>query len=182
LKVALATINDYKRDLKVVTNEPFVTTNNGLGRARKTIKGWKLKVVWTDGSSSWVPLRDLKESHLVEVAQFAVARNIVDKPAFAWWVPYTLRKKQVIISKLKACLRKMTHKYRVKMSTSVEHAFELDRSNGNTLWRNVLSKEMVNVGIAFEVLDHGCTTPIGRKNITGHLVWDLKTDFTRKAR
>ena len=64
----------------------------------------------------------------------------------------------------------------------MEHAFELDKSNGNTLWRNFLSKEMVNVGIVFKVLDQGCSAPVGWKKVTGHLVWDLKMDFTRKAR
>ena len=181
-RVALVTIDDYKRDPKLVANESFVTTNTGQRRRRKTTKGWKLRVVWSDGSTSWVPLRDLKESHPVELAEFAVARNIADEPAFAWWVPYTLRKKQVILSKLKARLRKTTHKYGVEMPTSVEHAFELDKRNQNTFWRDALNKEMVNVGIAFEVLDRGRAAPVGWKKVTGHLVWDLKMDFTRKAR
>ena len=37
-----------------------------------------------------VPLRDMKESHPVEVAHFAKARGIVNEPAFSWWVPYML--------------------------------------------------------------------------------------------
>ena len=81
-----------------------------------------------------MPLKDIKESHPVEVAEFAKARGLIDKPAFAWWVPYTLKKKDVIISKVKARLRKITHKYGIEISTSVEHAIELDRTNGNQLW------------------------------------------------
>ena len=54
--------------------------------------GWKLLVKWSDGSETWVLLKDMKESHPLEVADFAKARGIADKPAFSWWVPYQIRK------------------------------------------------------------------------------------------
>ena len=41
---------------------------------------------------------------------------------------------------------------------------------------------MYNVGVAFEILDEGAHPPHGWKQVTGHLVWDVKMDFTRKAR
>jgi Reverse transcriptase (RNA-dependent DNA polymerase) len=41
---------------------------------------------------------------------------------------------------------------------------------------------MLNFGIAFEVLPEGKDVPPGWTKVTGHLVWDLKMDFTRKAR
>jgi hypothetical protein len=53
-------------------------------------------VKWADGTESWIPLKDLKESHPIETAKFAKARSIADEPAFAWWVPYTLRKRDII--------------------------------------------------------------------------------------
>ena len=36
--------------------------------------------------------------------------------------------------------------------------------------------------MAFEILDEGVHVPHGWKQVTGHLVWDVKMDFTRKAR
>ena len=45
-----------------------------------------------------------------------------------------------------------------------------------------MTKEMFNVGIAFEILEDGKPAPIGWRKTSGHLVWDLKMDFTRKAR
>ena len=36
--------------------------------------------------------------------------------------------------------------------------------------------------MAFEILDEGAHVPHGWKQVTGHLVWDVKMDFTRKAR
>ena len=50
------------------------------------------------------------------------------------------------------------------------------------MWSDALKKEMYNVGVAFEILDEGAHTPHGWKRVTGHLVWDVKMDFTRKAR
>ena len=40
---------------------------------------------------------------------------------------------------------------------------------------------MFNVGVAFEVLDAGERAPHGWSKVTGHLVWDVKMDFTHKV-
>jgi hypothetical protein len=37
--------------------------------------------------TTWEQLADVKESNPVEVAEYAVSRNIKNKPAFNWWVP-----------------------------------------------------------------------------------------------
>ena len=41
---------------------------------------------------------------------------------------------------------------------------------------------MTNVGIAFTILDDGIKPPPGWRKAIGHLVFDVKMDFTRKAR
>ena len=177
-------IIDYERDdaVAIPKSDAYVVTRRGRKRHRRTTVGWKLLVKWSDGSESWVPLKDMKESHPVEVADFAKARGIADEPAFSWWVPYTLRKRDVIISKVKSRIRKTTHKYGIEMATSVGHAYEIDKGNGNTLWRDAIKKEMTNVGIAFEVLEEGEHAPVAWRKVSGHLVFDVKMDFTRKAR
>ena len=43
-------------------------------------------------------------------------------------------------------------------------------------------KEMYNFRVAFEIVDEGVQSPYGWKRVKGHLVWDVKMDFTRKAR
>ena len=137
---------------------------------------------WKDGSESWVPLKDLKESHPVDLAEYAKARGISDEPAFAWWVPYTMRKRDIILSAVKSRLRKTTHKYGIEIPTSQEHAYAIDDKNGNTMWRDAIKLEMHNNSIAFEVLPEGNRAPPGWNKVTGHLVFDVKMDFTRKAR
>ena len=177
-------IIDFKRDdaVAVPKSDMYVVTSRGQKKMRKTTVGWKLLVQWADDSESWIALKDMKEAHPVELAEFAKAREIADEPAFAWWVPYTMRKRDIILSKIKARIRKTTHKYGVEVPTGIEHAHRLDRENGNSLWRDALAKEMTEVGVAFEVLAEGQKAPPGWSKVTGHLVWDLKMDFTRKAR
>ena len=51
-----------------------------------------------DGSKQWYPLKDMKESYPVKVAEYAVAKIISNKPDFSWWVPYTIKNRNVIIS------------------------------------------------------------------------------------
>ena len=40
----------------------------------------------------------------------------------------------------------------------------------------------MNVGIAFHLLQHGEDPPVGYTKASGHLIFDVKMDFTRKAR
>ena len=177
-------IIDYKRDdsIAIPKADKYITTGRGQRRLRKTTAGWKLLVKWKDQSESWVKLSELKESHPVETVEFAKSRGIDDETTFAWWVPHMLRKRNAIISAMKMRLQKTTHKYGIEIPTSVEHAMEVDWKNGNTMWRDVLALEMFNVGVAFEILEEGQSAPTGWKKASRHLIWDVKMDFTWKAR
>ena len=126
-------------------------------------------VQWKDGSEQWIPLKDMKESHPVEMAKFVKARGIDNEVAFAYWVPFTLRKQDVIILAVKSHARKTTHKYGIELPTSVEHAYELDVKNGNTFWHDAIKKEMHNVGIAFEILEDNVELPVGWSNVKATL-------------
>ena len=178
-----AIVDDRRDDEKALQHhDMYVQTKNGWCHLRKTTKGLELLIKWKDKSESWIKLADTKESHPVEVDEYARARGIDKEPAFKWWVPHTLKKKQVILSALKKRIRKTTHNYGIEIPTSVEHAFELDRKNGNNLWKDALEREMYNIGVVFEILEDGETAPAGYTKVSGHLIWFVKMDFTRKAR
>ena len=95
-------------------------------------------MAWRDGSETWVPLKDIKESNPVEVAEYAKSSGIDDEAAFAWWVPYTLRKRDIIISSVKHRLRKKTQKFGIEIPISLNHAYEIDKVNGNTFWKDAI--------------------------------------------
>ena len=127
-------ISDYKKAGDAIEkSDAYVVTKRGRKRLRKSTNGWHLKVVWKDGSSQWIALKILKESNPIETAEFAIARNIQDEPAFSWWVPYVMRKRDRIISSVNSRVKKVTHKYGVEIPSSVEHCYQLDMKNGNTL-------------------------------------------------
>ena len=82
----LVSIVDHRENGHAVTKEQAeFRSKNGKKHNLGTTRGWDLQVEWRDGSTSWVPLKDSKESNPVEVAEHA-ASNLIDKePAFVWW-------------------------------------------------------------------------------------------------
>ena len=175
-------IIDHKKDGSAVAADDGFVIVNGRQCPRRTTKGWKLCVQWKDGSTSWESLKDLKESNPVEVAEYAVANKLVYEAAFNWWVPYTIKKRDRIIKANYTRYVKRTHKFGIKMPKTVERALEIDKETGTTFWRDAIAKEMRTVMPAFKFCGEGASQPVGYTAISGHVVFDVKMDFTRKAR
>ena len=114
-----------------------------------------------DGSEHWVPLKSMKEHFPVQTAEFAKSRGIHDEPDFACWVPFTLRKRDGIISAVKCRVTKLTHEYGTEVPMSIEHAIEINKKNGNRFWQEAIELEMKNVAVAFEILEDGSPAPVG---------------------
>ena len=49
---------------------------------KKTIAGWDFEVEWKDDSTSWLPLKEFKETNTVEVAEYTIVNRIDKKTAF----------------------------------------------------------------------------------------------------
>ena len=95
--------------------DKYFITRTGTRRMRNTTVGWSFLVQWGDGSRQWIDLKVLKESNPVQVGEYVIARGIADEPAFAWWVPYVMRKRDAIVSAVKSFVKKTTHKYGIEM-------------------------------------------------------------------
>ena len=176
-------IIDYESDGHAVEKgHEYVVTRRGRKRLRHTTAGWKLLVFWHSGHEEWVPLKRMKEVYPLEVADFAKAVGIDDEPAFSWWVPYTLKKRDRVISAINARMKRITHKYGIEVPRTIAEARALDAKNGNDLWEQAIRKEMYNCSIAFQILEEGQKPPPGWKKSSGHMIFDVKMDFTRKAR
>ena len=93
----------------------------------------------------------MKESNPIEVAEFSCACVIDTQPAFQWWVPYTLRKRDRIIAAVNSRVAKTTHKYGIEVPRTIAEALKLDVINGNNLWGDAIQKEMDYVKIAFDI-------------------------------
>jgi len=66
----------------------------------------------------------------------------------------------------------------------IKSALEIDKENGNSLWRDAIAKEMqAAVRIAFRMLEDGQKPPPGYQFMSCHMIFDVKLDgFKRKAR
>jgi hypothetical protein len=178
----LQEIVDHRKNGHALTaDDGFYTAKNGRRHAKQTTRGWEILVEWKDGTSSWLPMKDIKESNPLELAEYAKANKIVSEPAFAWWVQTVLRRRDRIINKVASRYWKKTHKYGVELPHSVKEALAIDDRTGTQFWRLAIEKEMKNVMAAFEFNDED-KIPIGYKHITCHMVFDIKSDLTRKAR
>ena len=130
-------IVDYKKGSNALELKDQRMVHRGKPSLRRTTVGWHLCVHWKDGSTSWEKLSDLKECYPVESAEYATAQGIDHEPAFNWWVPHVLKKRDRIISAVRrrgnARYVKRTHKFGIEVPKTVEEAYEIDKKNGNTL-------------------------------------------------
>ena len=159
--VLLKSIIDHKKDGTAVPMSDKFIELNGRKTIRKSTRGWYLCVQWRDGTTTWETMASLKESNPVEVAEFAVSQGLDNEPAFAWWVPFTLKKRDRIISGVNARYHKRTHKFGVELPKSVREAEKLDIANGNTYWQDAIAKEIKAVRIAFKILNGDEAIPPG---------------------
>ena len=179
----LAGITDHRKTEAAMSRADMWITRGSNKQMRKTTKGWQLCVEWRDGSTSWERLVDLKESNPIEVAEYATAHGIDTEPAFAWWVPFTLKRRNRIIAAVNKRYHERTHKFGIEIPKTYDDCIRIDRENGNTLWQDAIRKEMSKVRIAFEIMDDGIEAPPTFQEMRCHLVFDVKMeDFQRKAR
>lgn len=144
--------------------------------------------------SDWVDLKHVKDSNLIQLAEYAVANRIQEEPAFMWWVlSKTLRiRNQIILGKVNYRYWKTSHKYGVRLPHSVQEASEIDKETGTDFWWEGIQKEMKKQMIAWFDYDESVTPEqmrkgmakgdyIGFQEIECRMIFDKKVDFTRNA-
>jgi hypothetical protein len=104
-------IIDHRSNESAVKQADAFVVVNGKQHRKKTTKGWELCIQWKDGTTTWQRLADMKESNPVEVSEYATAAEINHEPAFAWWVDWTLRRRDRIIAVVNNRTLKKTHKF-----------------------------------------------------------------------
>ena len=123
-------VDHRKKDNAISLAEQTVQHDSGCTYRCKTTTGWQICCRWIDGSTTWENLSDLKESHPIETAEYAVTHKIDHEPAFNWWVKHFLKKRDRIISLVKrrnTRYLKRTHKFGIEVPKTVAEALALDR-------------------------------------------------------
>ena len=72
-----------------------------------------------------------------------------------------MRKRDQFISSDNSRVKKVTHKYGVEIPSSVEHCYQLDKNNDNTLWRDAHNRGVNNLRVAFDILQDKIYLPPG---------------------
>ena len=127
-------ITDYKTDGHAVTHANPHITITGKQHLRKTTKGWHLCIQWKDRTTSWERLADVKESNPIEVAEYAMAQGIDHKPAFTWWVPYTLKEEKPHDCGCIHVISQDNSQILLQVPKNIAECEAIDKENRNTLW------------------------------------------------
>ena len=170
----------------------YTVDKRGNKIPKTTTAGWMIQCRWADDTTNWVPLKEVKESNPIELAEYAVTARVAEEPAFKWWVSRVLRQRNRCIKKIKKKYWRTETKFGIRLPHSVEEALHLDDLNGNHLWRDAIKKEMAKAQVAYKQVEGNPSPEDVRKNkvdalrgfqeIINHMIFDIKMDFTRKAR
>ncbi|KAL7474222.1 hypothetical protein ACHAW6_000207 [Cyclotella cf. meneghiniana] len=156
---------DYRKNSYVaISLNNQVKIVNGKKVVSHITRGWELSCEWKDGSTSWQKLSDIKDSHPLQVAEFALALGIANEPAYNWRVTWGLKKRDQLSPWLSAEAPETTN-------GPISH------------WYFLLAQwEMKNVQVAFYVLADGVAQPSDHQYIKCHMIFDVKMeDFHHKA-
>jgi hypothetical protein len=82
--VLLDEIMNHCKDNSAVSIDDKYIKHGSNQTLRKTTQGWYFQVLWRDGTTSWEPLKNLRVSNPVEVAEYVVSNKVMEEPAFAW--------------------------------------------------------------------------------------------------
>ena len=115
-----------------------------------------------------MPLKYLKYSNPVEVAQFGSARSIYSEYS-------------CIIAAVIARTKRVFHKYGVQLPSTVQEAYEIDEGDGNTLWCDALNKGVEILKVAFDIFPNVKSPPVQYHKLSGHLIFYVRILLEHKA-
>jgi hypothetical protein len=111
----LDSIVDYKSNKDAVSKDDEFVVVNGKHHRKKTTSGWFFNIQRKDGKTTWEPLQHLKETNPVDIAEYVVENKIASEPAFSWWVPFILSRKDRLIAAVNKRYMLRTHKFGIRV-------------------------------------------------------------------
>jgi hypothetical protein len=147
-------------------------------------------LLWSTGEQTWEPLRNLWDDDPVTVAIYARDHNLIDEPGWGFKGLKKMAKTQKNLIRLanKAKLQSFRNKpvfmYGFQVPRNHVEAMELDKANGNTMWRDAELTELGQIDEYDSFLDKGVGYKPGPefKRIRVHMVYAVKHDGRHKAR
>ena len=128
LSALLRYIVNHRVNGREVTKEhAFIILHNSGQRRKETTQGWEILIQWKDEYTTWEYLKDVKESYMVQLAEYARQCKFSDKPTFSWWVPHVINKQECIIAEVKSKYWLHTQTFGIRVPKMVEEAKRLDQ-------------------------------------------------------
>jgi hypothetical protein len=109
--------------------DAFVIVADNIRRRKPTTKGWEICMQGKYGSTSWIPLKDAKDSHPVQLAEYAIAHDLQDCPVFAWWVPFVMKKRDRIIENFRRKARYVAGGHMTEPPASITFSLVVSRGS-----------------------------------------------------
>ncbi len=101
-------------------------------------------------------LSELKESHCFQIAEYSVGVSVDLETGLNWWKNDSII---ALVKKHNTRYLKHTHKLRIECPKTMEDTIELDKNNDNTMWTDVIAKEMKTLQMAFNPVEGGDQPP-----------------------
>ena len=144
--LVLEEIYDHWKDgTALEVADGYMAGHNGNRTPKSTTCGWQLCVKMKEYFTEWISLKGLKESIPVELAEYSVSNKIYHKPALSWWVLYTLRKLNRIISKLQKKYWWKNREFGIEVLNSIKRAYDIDEKTHMDFWIEAIAKEMLKI-------------------------------------
>ena len=143
-------------------------------------------VQWLNGHRTWISLNSLRLHDPYTCILYYTNNNYLRlEQEWDWVSEYIVRLGDVerFISAVNQKKNAPKYQFGVQVPTSVRHALQLDKENGNTLWEDAIKKEIaeINQYNTFR-LPQPEESLNGFKRIPYHIVFAVKFDGRRKAR
>ena len=147
----------------------------------------KVKVMWSDLTSTWEDMHALFLHSPQLVCEYAVQRGITNKPGWNIVKSYLrlgINNENRCVNKSAKKKNRPLFKFGVQVPRNAKEALELDSKNGNTKWKDAIDTEFkqINEFKTFRLLGSGEKLPDDYKQIPYMFVFDVKFDLRHKAR
>lgn len=149
------TLGDSFKFEDCANNPELSSITNSVRRQKSGVSAWNIRME-AHPENAWLILRSWT---LWKFADYAILhQGIDDEPAFAWWVPYTLRWQNCTNAAVNKQYHKRTHKFGIKYTEDLRR---IDKANGNLQWQEAIQKEMnmVALMVASKVLGDNKSPP-----------------------
>ena len=150
-------------------------------------KHLRYKVRYRNGEVKWAQANAVNLDDPFVAVQYAYKRGLEKNPAFKWTQKYARDENKLNEARerfVRTATKAPKYKFGVEVPRSIKHALQLDKLNGNNLWKEAIEKELsqINEYKTFKSVKDGVRIPSDYKRIPYHFVFDVKVDLRRKAR